>query len=144
MRVIQASTGVGDDPQRAEQMLEQVPAAEIIDDQLVFGERAVLEGRLWFGLPQPAVGDETAGHRAIAKEMDIVLAAELDKAIFRARIDQRILHLHAGKRKARGDEFARMRGVEIRAPEQVDLADLVQLLEPERSGWPMRSRLGSS
>ena len=31
--------------QRAQQRLEQVPAAEIVDDQLVFGERAVLERR---------------------------------------------------------------------------------------------------
>ena len=52
------AVAVGDRAQRREQLLEQRPAAEIVDDQLVFGERAVLEGRLRLGRAEPAVGEK--------------------------------------------------------------------------------------
>ena len=58
---------IGYPAQGLEQGLEQVPAAEIVDDELVFDERAVLERLGWLGGAQPFVAKETAGHRAVAQ-----------------------------------------------------------------------------
>src|SRR5262245_38081518 len=68
-----AAMSIGDPPQDLKQMLEQVPAAEIIDDELVFGERPVLEGRLGLRAAEPAVAQETARHRPVAENMHTML-----------------------------------------------------------------------
>src|SRR5918994_1584622 len=46
---------IGDVPQSLEQRLEQVPAAEVVDDELVFDERAVFQRLLGLGNAKPTV-----------------------------------------------------------------------------------------
>src|SRR3954454_6005991 len=49
--------------QGSKQRLEQAPAAEIVDDELVLRQRAVFERTFWFGLTKPPLADETARDR---------------------------------------------------------------------------------
>src|SRR6188472_1240364 len=58
---------VGNFAQSHQQCLEKIPAAEIVDDQFVFDQRAVLEGILWFRLTEPAIAEKAACHRAVAE-----------------------------------------------------------------------------
>src|SRR6516225_5884785 len=84
---------VGDPAKRAEECLEQVPSAEIVDDQLVLGERAVREGRYGLRGAEPVIGEESAGDGAINEEMDVVPAAKVGEAMLGPHVEKRILHL---------------------------------------------------
>ena len=107
---------IGDPAERPEQLLEQVPAAEIVDDQLVLGERPVLEGRPRLRRAEPAVGEEPAGDRAVAEEVDAVPPAEVDEAVFRPIVDQRILDLQAGRDRRPAATSSAVRGVSKLVP----------------------------
>src|SRR5579859_6075484 len=120
---------LGDALQRAEQHLEQVRAAELVDDQLVLRERAVLERSRGLERPEPALSDEAARERAVAEEADAMACGERHEAVLRPRVEQRVLHLHARELHAGTDEGRSMRRVEIRAAELVDLARALQLDE---------------
>ena len=61
---------VGDLAQRPEQGLEHVPAADFLDDQLVFGERPVFQRHLGSGDAQPFVAQKPAGDGAVAQELE--------------------------------------------------------------------------
>ncbi len=81
------AVAVGDRLQRPEQCLEQIPAAEIVDDQLVFDQRAVFERRGGLGRAEPSVAEEAAGHRAVAEEADAVFRGECRKAVARPLVE---------------------------------------------------------
>src|SRR5207253_4000697 len=59
--------------QRPEQPLEQIPAAELLDDELVFGERSVLERPFGLRLAEPGLGEEAAEQMAIGQKLDAAL-----------------------------------------------------------------------
>jgi len=58
----------GDLIEQREQRLEAPPPTRLIDDQLVLGERAVLERLLRLGLPEPPRAEESSRERAVAEE----------------------------------------------------------------------------
>ena len=105
------TVAVGDPAERPQQCLEQRPAAEIVDDQLVFGERAVLEGRLRLRRAEPAVAEEPAGDRAVAEKLDAVPPAEVDQPVLRPSVEQRILHLHGWRAATPAATSSAVRGV---------------------------------
>ena len=120
--------------QRAQQLLEQVPAAEIVDDQLVFDERAVLERR-------PAARARRASGRPGSRPPPCrsraaqtpCARAERGEAVLRPLVEQRILHLHATISGTPASRIARdMRRVEIGAAEMADLAGAPHLVEPAK------------
>ena len=57
----------GDRPQAGQQLLEQRPPPEIVDDQLVFDQRSVGDSAHRFRRSQPALRQETAGDRTVAE-----------------------------------------------------------------------------
>lgn len=83
---------VGDAAQAREQFLEQRPSAEIVDDKLVFDQRAVFERACRLPRPQPAVGQKSACDRAVAKETDAIGAGERGEFGFGTRIEERELN----------------------------------------------------
>ena len=127
------AVAVGDPAQRAQQLLEQLPAAEIVDDQLVFGERAVLEGGCGSGSPSQRRSRKPPATDAVAEQVDAVPAAELDEAILRPGVEQRILHLHAARAARRPRPAPRVRGVsKLVPPSSSILPSRAQLLQPQR------------
>ncbi len=76
---------VRDGPAGPQQILEQRPAAEIVDDELVFGERAVLEFARRLRLPQPAVAQKAARHRAVAEQHDAMRPGRASASPFSGR-----------------------------------------------------------
>ena len=97
---------------------------------LYFVRERFSNGGCGSGGTQPAIGQETAGHRSIAEQMNVRLAAEIDKAMFRPHIKQRILHLHRRQRHARFQQRLRAWSIEIGAADQLDLAGAALFVEP--------------
>ncbi len=60
------------------------------------------------------------------------LRAKIYQPMLRPCIEQRVLHLHAGKGNAGIEKLSRVRRIEIRAAEQVDAAFLLHFLQPKR------------
>ena len=50
---------IRDGAKRAEQFLEEIPAADVVDDQLVFRQRPIFERLAGFRQSQPAVAQES-------------------------------------------------------------------------------------
>ena len=64
-----------DAAQRQQQLLEQVPAAEIVDDQFVLDQRPVGQFAAGLAPSGPALRKKTAGDRAIADDRYVAAAA---------------------------------------------------------------------
>jgi hypothetical protein len=104
-----------------QERLEQVPAAELVDDESVLGEGSVLE---WLGRRaglKPALGQKAACQRAVAQELDAVRATEVDHAPERPGVEERELHLMCDHRHAGLDELGETRDVEVGHPDVSDL-----------------------
>src|SRR5271170_6129037 len=120
---------IRDAPQRPQQLLKQTPAAEIVDDQLVFDERAVFERRRRLQGAEPTIAEEAAGHRAVAEQPDAAFGAERGEAARRPLVEHGILHLHARYLRARGEDIAQVRRIEIGEAEKPDLAGAPHLVQ---------------
>src|SRR6185503_15182463 len=85
---------IGDPAQYSQQLLEKRPAAEVVDDQLVFSQRAILERIMGLGDAKPAIREEATGDRAVTQELDVVLPAKVHQSVLWPTVDKRILDLH--------------------------------------------------
>src|SRR3569833_123473 len=79
---------IGDAAQDSQQLLEQVPAAEIINDQLVFDQRPVGELLAGLGLAQPAVREKAPRNCSITQQSDASGLTGLDHSIHRTGIQE--------------------------------------------------------
>src|SRR5207302_10999475 len=80
---------------------------------------------------QPTVAQQAAGHRSITQEPDAMRTAELDHAVCRSIVEQRVLDLVRRDRHARVNELGEARHVEIRGAEESNLAELDEASELE-------------
>ena len=120
--------------QRAQQRLEQLPAAEIVDDQLVLGERAVLERRLRLRLRRASGrrGSRRRPCRSSADGCRCFCGSGRPARAPAASSSSEYCTCMLTSGTPAATSFGRVRRVEIGAADQVDLAFLAQLLEPER------------
>ena len=92
---------VGDRAQLPQQLLKSSVAAELVDDEAVFDQRAVLQGASLLGSIQVAIAEEAAGDGPVTEQGDVVAGGQLRQVGGRAPVEHRILHLigedrHAG------------------------------------------------
>ena len=99
-----------------QERLEQGPAAEIVDDELVFRERAVFGFARWFRRAEPAVAEEAARHRSVTEQRHVVGAAQRRQAVLRAGVEQGILGLHRDQRHAGVEDRTGVGDIEVGAP----------------------------
>src|SRR5262249_10365386 len=123
---------LADPIQHREQLLEEVPTAEIIYDHLVFDQRAMCEGPRRLRAIEPGPADKSPGDRAVAEKIDAQGRAQGGERLLRPAVEHRILDLQGLQRHAGRDQGFDMRRVEIRAAKERDLARTLQLGEPER------------
>src|SRR4051794_31778606 len=114
-----------------QELLEQVPAAEIVDDQLVFRQRAIGERPLRLGSAEPAPREEAARNRAITEKAHVLRPAQVREGKLRAGIEQRILHLHRDQRYSCLDKRFGVGRIEVRAADLIDLAFRLELAQDE-------------
>src|SRR5215213_3239184 len=69
---------VGDRSEHAQQVLKEVPAAAIIDYELVFRQRAIFERETRRGTAEPVIAQESTGNRTITQEMHAPITAQGD------------------------------------------------------------------
>src|SRR5215212_649058 len=112
-------------------MLEEVPAAAIIDDKLVFRQRAIFERETRLGTTEPIIAQKSTGNRTITQEMHAPITAQGDHAVLRPVVQQGILNLHAHERHAGVQQRSALGGVEVRAADETDLALPLKLGQPE-------------
>src|SRR5215217_1055809 len=103
-------------------MLEEVPAADIIDDKLVFRQRAIFERETRLGTAEPIIAQKSTGNRTITQNMHAVIAAQGDQPMLRPLIQQGILNLHADERHAGVQQRGALRRIEIGPADETDLA----------------------
>src|SRR5215207_7095692 len=122
---------VGNCSQHAQQMLQDIPAATVIDDELVFGQRAILQIETRLGTAEPIIAQESTGNRTIAQEMHAIIATQGDQPMFGPVVKQGILNLHAYERHAGVQQRGALVGVEIRSADEAYLAQLLKLGQPD-------------
>ena len=118
--------------QHAQQPLERLPAAEVLDDQPVLDQRTVgqLAGRR--RLPEPPLRQEAAGDGAVAEQMHAMRPAQLDHAVLGPVIEQRVLELVAEQRNAGLDDPSKPGHVEVRGADVRELAGALAILQPRQ------------
>ena len=129
---------VGDPPQRSEQLLKQRPAAEFVDDELVFRQRPIGERAERLLRAEPSVGQESAGDRSVAQEADAMGLAERGEAVFGTAVDERILRLHRDERDAGVENLPDMGRIEIRAADMAHFSVASQIIERSKRVQPAR------
>src|ERR1700683_4351880 len=73
--------------QHREQFLKEWPAAKIVDDKLVLGERAVRKWTVGLGPTEPALGQEAAGYGAVAQQRNTMLLAQAGHTALRSLVE---------------------------------------------------------
>jgi hypothetical protein len=114
-----------------QQLLEQSPAPEVIDDQLIFDQRAVGKRTAGVRPPQPALRQKPAAYGAVAQHRYSTIAAQSHHGRLRPVVDERILQLvrpdgHTGR-----EQLFEVRRIEIRDADARNLAGALQSLKLE-------------
>src|SRR4051812_10748821 len=123
---------VSDFAQGAQQLLEKIPAAEIINDQLVFDQRTVGDPVSRLGPVQPTVRQEPAGDSSITQQSDTPGLTGLDHAVQRASIQKRVLQLMCDHRNSRVQQLHQAWNIEVGYTNVRDLALESQATEGHR------------
>src|ERR1700678_1657958 len=100
-------------PQDLQELLEQFPAAEIVDDQFVFDQGSIGQIAGWFAPSHPSLRQKSAGDLPVADDADIPLAAQIDHAVSGPLVEQRILRLNRDHRYAGIENFREAGHVEV-------------------------------
>ena len=112
---------LGDLGNGAQDFLEDAPAADRIDEALVFHRAPLVERvRGGFGPAQPFLGQQAAGQRAIGEQLDALSRAERRHLFAGAAVEQRVADLVGGDARAVVREHVEMVGVEICGAEVTD------------------------
>ena len=112
---------LGDRGERAQDGLQDVPAAGRLDETAIFLLAPVVD-RAGFGPVQPAVGEKAAGKRAVGQELAAVLQAKRGHVFGGAAVEQRDADLIGGNVDVLGGQHAQMVGVGIGHAEVADAA----------------------
>ena len=122
---------VGHALQGAEQFLKQPPPAEVVDDQLVLGEGAVLETVARLARPDPVRRQEAPGERAVAQLRNSALPASGDQRPLRPQIQRGVLRLVGDHRNPRVRQLQELRGIEVTRADPGDLAGASDFVQPQ-------------
>jgi hypothetical protein len=119
-------------PKYSQQILERAPPTKLVDDEHVFRDRAVLEGRLRSRHAQVSVRQETTGYSTIAQQRYAMPATKVHHTRFGAAVEDRILDLVRHYRHAGLKDLFNTRYVEIGQADLLDLARAPQIVETGR------------
>src|SRR5260370_28705289 len=115
-----------------EELLKQVPATEVIDDQFVLDQRAVLEPESRLRFTEPALGQKGPAYGGVAQPGNTMRPAEFDHLDVWTVVDERILELVSHDGHTGRDDIIEVRGVEIGDSQVRNLAGAAQPIKLER------------